>query len=456
MLNKRNLKLGYGGTKTEMERLLADAEKFSGIHYDISNLSDVYNAIHVVQQEMGITGTTAKEASSTIQGSVASMKSAYQNFLTGLANGGADFESLIGNLVETSMTAASNIVPALIEIVNNIGAVLPELIDTLLPQILELIQTIFENVMEAMVTNLPILLEALLNILVSLGTLIIQNLPMFVDNAIKIILSLVDGITKAIPQLIPVIVDVLINIVQTIIDNLPMIIDSAVDIIMALADGLIDAIPKLLEAIPQLIVSLVMAITDPNMILKLQSVGPKLLMSLAKALIQAIPQLLLAVPQIISQLVSSFKERITSTNWLQLGKNILKGILDGMVDFGNIVKDTIQKVGTKITNSIKNFFGIKSPSRLMKKEVGKYLASGIAVGFEDEIPNTIKDVQDAMADLNKGIQASVNPTINPQANTNPLIIQIENFNNSRETDIQALAEELEFYRKNSANATGGA
>ena len=126
-----------------------------------------------------------------------------------------------------------------------------------------------------------------------------------------------------------------------------------------------------------------------------------------------------------------------------------------MLNFGSIVTNTIKKVGNKITSSIKSFFGIHSPSRLMRDEVGEQLTAGIAKGFENGIPQTIRDVNAAMVDLNNGINSSLNPVINPTANSNPLIVQIENFNNTRNQDVQALAEELEFYRKNSALARGG-
>ena len=122
-----NLKLGYGGTKEEMQRLLADAEAISGIHYDISSYADVVDAIHVIQTEMGITGTTAKEASTTIEGSLNAAKAAWENLLTGMGDSNANFDALVENFVSAVSTAAENILPRLIEILSGVGNLIVEL-----------------------------------------------------------------------------------------------------------------------------------------------------------------------------------------------------------------------------------------------------------------------------------------------------------------------------------------
>lgn len=456
-----NLKLGYGGTKTEMERLLADAEKFSGQKYDIKNLSDVYEAIHVVQQEMGITGTTAMEASQTISGSVNSMKSAWQNMITGIADENANFEELINNLVATIVGengeggVINNIAPRIETAFNGILQMIPALIEALLPTILTMGTNLITSLITGLTTAIPKLIPAVMSAITTITTTIVEQLPAILEMGIQILIAVIQGIAEALPELIPAIVDALLYMVDVIIDNLPLLIEAGVELIVALAVGLIEAIPKLIEKLPKIIADLVSALTKPEMLQKLISASITLMIALAKGLIQAIPELIKMVPTIIGELFKNIKETITKTDWLALGKNILTGILNGMLDFGKVVKDTITKVGKKITSAIKDFFGIASPSKLMKKEVGQYLAQGIAVGFEEEIPNTIKNVNSAMGTLTDKVQASVNPVINPTANSNPLIIQIENFNNSREQDVEALAEELEFYRKMSATAKGG-
>ena len=453
-----NLKLGYGGTKTEMQRLLKDAQKLSGVKYDISNLSDVYEAIHVIQEEMGVTGTTAEEAATTISGSASSMKAAFDNFLNG-SGSPEQLSKAVTNFAKNVVGAIQKLAPnILMGITSLIQTLIPQvatMLIELLPQLLEAITNMINSLLEMISANTEQLRITISNIINSIVLFFTENLPTIIELGLTLLIALAEGIADSLPTLIPAIVECILKIVDVITNNLDKIILAAMDIIIALATGLIDYLPLLIEKIPEIIVNIVTALTNPEMLGKLVTSGFTLITSMASGLLKAIPELLKMVPKIISELASNIGKTIKETDWLSLGKNVLKGILDGMLDFGTIVKDTIKKVGKGITSAIKNFFGIASPSKLMKKEVGRYLAEGIAVGFEDEIPQTIRDVNNAMTDLNNGIQSSLNPTINPTANSNPLIIQIDNFNNTRNQDIQALAEELEFYRKNSALARGG-
>lgn len=182
-----NLKLGYGGTMEEMERLLADAERLSGVHYDISSFSDVANAIHVVQTELGITGTTAEEAASTIEGSANSMKAAWENLLTGLANEDADLSTLARNFVESVKTNMENMMPKIEQIVKSIAAVIaelapilgeeiPKLLAQILPKLLEAGVGLIVGVAKGMVNALPKLLEAALTGAVDVGKNIVKGI----------------------------------------------------------------------------------------------------------------------------------------------------------------------------------------------------------------------------------------------------------------------------------------
>lgn len=464
-----NLKLGYGGNKTEMQRLIKDASKMTdvqkelGITVDGSSMSfaNIVNAISVMQAHLGIAGTSAEEASKTISGSINSMQGAWANLITGLADDNANFEELVNNLVETLVGGEdgggviNNILPRIEIAFNSILQLIPTLIERLLPTILELGTKLVTTLITGLTSSIPKLIPTVMSAITTITQTIIKSLPDILKCGIEIIIAIVQGIAEALPELIPAIVDALIYMVEILIENLPLIIEAGVQLIMALAIGIIDAIPKLLEKLPKIITDLVKALTKPEMLEKLISASITLMIALAKGLIKAIPEVIAMVPKIISELLKNLKETITNTDWKQLGKNILNGILNGMLDFGKVVKDTIKKVGKKITGAIKNFFGIESPSKLMRDEVGKYITQGIGEGIEEEIPDTIRDVNNAMGTLTSKVQASVNPVINPTANSNPLIIQIENFNNEREQDIQALAEELEFYRKMSATAKGG-
>ena len=222
-----NLKLGYGGTKEEMERLLADAEKISGIEYDISSYADITEAIHVVQTEMGITGTTAEEAASTIQGSLSTMKGAWANLLTGLADENADFEALMDNFVESVVTVGEN----------------------LMPRIEKTIQGIAKLVSSASKTIIPLAIKTLM-----------KELPNVVRAGADVLMALVNGILDNIDLIIDCTLELIDVVVDKLIENLPKLVEGGIRLIIALAGGLIEAIPQLVGKIPEIIVAIVEAL----------------------------------------------------------------------------------------------------------------------------------------------------------------------------------------------------
>lgn len=438
-----NLKLGYGGTKNEMKRLLSDAQKITGIKYDISNLNDVYQAIHVIQGELGITGTTAKEANETIQGSLDATKSAWQNMLVGIADDNADFDGLINNLVDSIATAAQNILPRVLVIIDGIvglGSKLLEKIVEKMPKIIVVVEDLIYRIIDSVTTFLPDMLLLAGNIIGSLINAIISNLPNFVSAGLDIILSLINGISLSLPTLIPAIVDAILLIVDTLLSNINLVIEAGVNLIVGLALGLVDAIPKLLEKIPEIISNLVNALLKPDMLYQLTIAGIKLIVGLGKGLVAAIPELLTLVPNIIKNINQKFASAIKNTNWKELGRNVLHGILNGIIDFGQAVANTIQKLCSKITNGIKSFFGIASPSKMMRDQVGKYLAQGIGVGFENEMQFVNKDIQDALpTSFDLGVNANLNSAVsskNHQSN-----VYAQDFDNNIEI-IDAFKEAL--------------
>ena len=337
---------------------------------------------------------------------------------------------------------------------DSINAALQKIVEKL-PTLLEIGMQILTKIVEGIIKALPQLIPAVNKIIKFLIEFIVKNLPKLTKTINEIILKLANVIVENLPALIEAIATLINELTLQINEYLPLFITAAINIILALAKGLIKAIPTLIEAIPSVISSLVAALLDPQMLTMLIMSGIELTLELGKGLIKAIPDLLLLVPKIIHEILRTLSNLIVNTNWKKLGKDILNGILNGLIDFGSAVKNTITKLGKKITSEIKSFFGIHSPSTLMKDEIGTNLTAGIVEGMEDGIPSAIKEVNRAMTDLNNGIQASVNPTINPTANSNPLYITIDKFYNNRDTDIQQLAQELEFYRKNAALAKGG-
>ena len=424
-----NLKLGYGGTKTEMERLLNDAQKLSGVKYNINNLGDIYNAIHVIQEEMGITGTTFKEATTTISGSLGMMKASFDNFING-SGGAEDLIESIGYVINNVSNAVMKLAPSILSgIPTLITNILPQIIDmitSLLPQLLTAITDMINQLFEMLTENKDSLANTIKTLINDVVNFITENLPTILEMGIILLESLIEGIISSLPNLIDSALTLLDTICNTIIDNIDDIIDLALTLIINLTTGLIDALPKLIAKVPIIITKLVEALTKPEMIIKLVGAALTLMVELGKGLIECIPQLLKVVPDLIKSLVKSFKETITNTDWGKLGSDIIKGILDGFGRIGNYITTKVNEVKDTITNKFKKIFGIASPSKLMKKEIGKYLAQGIGEGFTDEmihvsndmanaipIDELITDYDSAMRSLTRGINSSVNPTINP-------------------------------------------
>lgn len=240
-----NLRIGYGGTKSEMERLLADAQKLTGVHYDISNFSDIIQAIHAVQDNLGITGTTAKEAMSTIEGSLNMTKAAWTNMLTGMADDNSDFDKLVDNLVESVGAFGENILPRVEIALNGIG----ELINKLLP-------TIMDKVPEIIMSILPGMIDAGTNIITSLGNGIIEALPTIIDLGGQAIQSLISGLEENAPQIAQSATQIITSLSSGFINVLPQLLELGGTLAINLINGLASALPTLIPQITTAIGSL--------------------------------------------------------------------------------------------------------------------------------------------------------------------------------------------------------
>ena len=263
-----NLALGYSGTREGMEQLLADAQAISGVEYNVDSYADIVDAIHVVQEEMGITGATAEEASGTISGSLGALQASWENLLIGVADPTADLGPLIDNLVTNAETAITNLVPVISQALTGMGQVitaiapviaseLPGLIQTVLPPLLAAAGDILAALGQGLIAALPSLAPIAADLIIQLVTFIIENLPLVIDAAIQIILAVVNGLAAALPELIPATVEAVITIVMALIDNIDLLIPAALQLIIGLADGLIQAIPELIAAVPTIVGALV-------------------------------------------------------------------------------------------------------------------------------------------------------------------------------------------------------
>nr|WP_294682030.1 hypothetical protein [uncultured Anaerotignum sp.] len=429
-----NLKLGYGGTKEEMQRLLADAEKLSGVRYDLSSYADIVEAIHVIQTEMGITGTTAEEASTTIQGSVASMKAAWANLMVGMADDTQDFDLLLSNFIESIGTVADNLLPRIGIVIEGMGklvaglapeiaSALPTLTNELLPNLVELGVQSISALVQGIQENGDSLAAGALSIVGTLAEGIAELLPMVADTAASLAVSLADGLTESLPNIIPIAIETISTLVENLTENANTVIDAGIQIILALGEGLIAALPQLIETIPQIVINIANVINEnaPRLI----KTALYLIGQLAIGLIKAIPTLIANIPKIIHAIVEAFM----AFQWLNLGKQLIEGVANGVKKAGesmataakntfskfksklagvevaselkNIGKHIIDGIVSGIKNSLskianiagkikdtllsklKGLFKIASPSKLMKEEVGAYIGEGIAVGIEE-------------------------------------------------------------------------
>ena len=312
-----NLKLGYGGTKQEMERLLADAEKLSGVHYDISNLNDVYEAIHVIQGELGITGTTAEEASTTIQGSAAAMKAAWQNMLTGIADENADFDGLINNLVKSIETFAQNIIPRVEQALKGIGKLvsglapiivqeLPNLISEILPSFIEAVMSIVDSIIGIIPELLPVVLEAITEIGMEVINSLSEILPEILQAVIDGVIQVANAISENLPQIVAALTQGLLQLVQVIIDNMPQFLQAALQLFISIQQAIFEAMPIIIAALPQLITGIVNFIVGA--IPQLIQAYIQLLSSLVDALPEIIAAIVAALPQITDGIITALLE----------------------------------------------------------------------------------------------------------------------------------------------------
>ena len=414
-----NLKLGYGGTKTEMQRLIDDANKVKAANGEMADLSidsfaDITEAIHIIQTEMGITGTTAKEASSTISGSVNSMKSAWSNMLTGIADDNADFEGLVNNLVDSIGTALENILPRVKVIIQGLFKLITTLIPKLLPELLKMINEMLPQIIKSITDALPLVAQTVGEVIPLIVQTIVDMLPQLLECGIQIIVALVEGLANSLPQLIPTIINAVLLMVKTLIDNIDLLIDAGMKLLIGVAKGLIEALPQLIEKIPEIIDSLVNALID-NVPLLIET-GITLIVELTKGLIKAIPQLVAAIPKIITSLINGFKSYLSKLYNLggdllkevgegiksglskitDIGKNMVKGLWNGIKEMKEWVIEKVKSFGKSILNGIKKVLGIHSPSTIFRDEVGKNMALGLGEGFTDEMGNVTKEMQDAI------------------------------------------------------------
>ena len=354
-----NLKLGYGGTQEEMKRLLSDAEKLTGQRYDISSFADITQAIHAIQTQMDITGTTAKEASTTISGSWGSLKAAFQNVLVGLTTGGDMFDQSLDALINTAVTFGQNIIPAikgalsgvgyLIEgLAPVIGETIPPLINDLAPTLANSAVSLISSLVNGLTQNATQFSECLSNMIIVAVAGISTVVPQLLDAASKIVSNLMQGLTNSMPQIVNGAVTLIEGLVDGLVDNVPLLVMGAVQLVASLANGLIANLPRIIDAGVNLITGIVSA--SYSMMPQIIQNGMQLVVNLAVGLVRAIPQLIAALPRITGAIVKEFK----SVNWFDLGLQLIKSIWEGIKSIGSEMWNGVKEKTSELWGGVKN------------------------------------------------------------------------------------------------------
>lgn len=386
-----NLKLGYGGTKQEMQRLIDDANEYAASIGEASNLSidsfsDIVTAIDLIQQKQHIAGTTAREAATTIEGSVNMAKAAWQNWVTELGKDDADMEKLTTQLVDSVTTAASNIVPRIAVIagaamaalseqlpsaIEQIGASLSGYAPTLWASVMSLIGTVAQMAMEYAPT-------ALLAIVGAITAFLTEYAPTLLQAAMTMLLAIVQAITDSGPQIMDALMVVLQSLVQVCINNMPAMATAAHDLIEMLFQAIVDYGPAILQQLALLVASLVVVIG--------MAVGQ--FFDQGVAVIQGLWDGAVGAFQSVAAWFGSIGDMIlgaigdVGSLLYDTGANLVNGFINGVQSMANSLIESVKGPIDDAIQGAKNLLGIASPSKVFR-QIGRYTSEGLALGILD-------------------------------------------------------------------------
>ena len=378
-----NLKLGYGGTKEEMERLLRDAEQIEGYvegSLSLDSFADIVEAIDIIQTDMGIAGTTAAEAASTISGSMATMQGAWTNLVASLANGDADIGALVGQFVESVLVVVGNIMPAVKQAMAGVSTLIKEIAPVIATELPDLIATIFPDFLDASIT----IVEGLVDALPTLLGILLDAFPMVVEGIVGIVPDVINAFMEAMPQLIKVGLQLLLTLANAVIDNVD------------------DLIPAVVACIQEIVLEL----TKPETLVKLIQAAFELVAAIGRGLINSIPILLETAGELLKTVLEPFKE--AGQAFWEVGKNIVQGLIDGVKGWAQNAFNAINEFGENLLNGAKKILGIQSPSKEFKL-IGRYIDEGLSDGIEQFEKLPLESAEDMLGGLLGG--AMVMPTL---------------------------------------------
>lgn len=407
-----NLKLGYGGTKEEMERLMRDAEKLEGYEIgslDMNNFADVVDAIHIIQENMGIAGTTAEEASSTISGSLSMMQSSWQNLMTGIASGDMTVLSEnISDLVASVGTFAGNVMPVIgqalqgisqliSEIAPELASALPQLIQQVLPGLLTAGVDIIKALGEGIIKALPDLMPTVTDVILELCDMLVLMLPELIQVGLQVILQLSMGIAQALPELIPAVVEAVLTIGNTLLDNIDLLIDAAISLVIGLADGLVTALPILIEKAPEIVIKLASAIIQNGP--KILEAGVTLIFKLIEGIVKMWTKVFQVGKDIVEKVKSGFSDKVKEAK--EWGKDMIQNFIDGIMAKFEALKSSVKQCA----QAVKDFLGFSEPDEGPLSNFHTYAPDMMDL-FAKGIRENIGTVEKALNDATSGVMSA--------------------------------------------------
>ncbi len=436
-----NLQIGITPTKEGFQEVIDKVNEWNtangrATEYQIENLADCQSALVDYIEMVGMQGYASREAADTIQGSVASMKGAWSNLLTGIADENADFKTLTSNFVDSLVSVGKNIIPRISVILGGISqlvtsastTIIPMVITTItdnLPALLQAAVALVGALGQGIIDSLPAITQAAIDILFFLVNGLIENLPTLIDGivqvtltivqmltspdfltqlietAILLIMTLAQGLIDAIPQLIAAVPLIIGNLLAAIIVELPSIIQMGIDLLFALIDGIIQCIPELVAAVPTLIIAFINGIV--NNLDKIILAAPQIIVSLITGIVGAIPELIATVPRIIAAIADT----IRNYDWGSIGRNIVQGLKDGIAGMWDNIKNWFSEKVDGLVGGVKRILGINSPSKVFAG-IGGFMAEGLGEGFSDEFASVKKDIEGDMSFSAGSITAGAN------------------------------------------------
>lgn len=395
-----NLKLGYGGTAAEMARLINDSGVLGdSIKVDEKTVNSVsfdkmIEAIHKVQTDLDITGTTSKEAATTVSGSLSSVKAAWANLMAGMGDKNADLKNLIKEMVSTVKTFAKNILPVIkqalsgvttliSELAPDIAAELPQLVSDLLPQFIEAGTQIFQALVKGISDNIGTITQAAITAITTIATALIQNTGPLVQSLATIITTIAQALPTILPDLINAIVEQIPTVIQAVIDCMPAIIDGTIQIVTAIAEALVDNIDLIIDGAVQIIDALTMSLSDSDTAAKLAQSALKIIGTLTMELLKNLPDILAGGILIAVELIKGIAQGMVDyfapvsdtlsdmlidlTDWFsrkwndfkEWGSDMIQAFIDGIKEKWQSLKDTV----CDVASSVKDFLGFSEPDK---------------------------------------------------------------------------------------------